>query len=186
MVRTLLDATAQVLTEVGIEKLSTNKVARRANVAVGSIYQYFSNKDALVDALVEDRMLRLGDLVRTRMGALESQTFPAAAEAMLRAGIDFLADEPGLAPVLLSHAFFASDKAVTSRLRIEAQTLARAFLERLDGPVLPKLDIAAFVSTNVAGLFGILLADPGIDDERREEIIMEVVRMLWSWMSTTP
>src|SRR5579875_670754 len=99
MVRSLLDATAQVLTDVGLDGLSTNKVAKQANVAVGTIYQYFPNKEALLDALIADRMERLGDLARTRMAALQSQSFPAAAEAMLRAVIDFLAGEPGLAPL---------------------------------------------------------------------------------------
>lgn len=186
LVRALLDATAQVLADVGIEKLSTNKVAKRANVAVGSIYQYFPNKESLVDALVEDRMQRLRELVRTRMAALESHTFPAAAEAMLRAVIDFLAGEPGLVPVLMSHAFTAADKGVTGQLRTEAEAAALAFLERLDDLAVPDLDTAVFVSTNVAGLFGALLASPSIDDERRERIITEVVRMLSYWMSGDP
>ncbi|HET9731221.1 MAG TPA: TetR/AcrR family transcriptional regulator [Acidimicrobiales bacterium] len=181
--RTLLDATAQVLADVGIDKASTNKIARQANVAVGSIYQYFPNKEALIDALVEDRMQRLGDLVRTRMAALESSTFPAAAEAMLRAVIEFLRREPGLVPVLMTHAFSVSDKGVAGQLRAESESLARAFLEQLDDRAVPDLDIAVFVSTNVAGLLGALLASPGIDDGYRERAVAEIVRMLSSWMS---
>lgn len=182
-VRHLLDATAQVLNEVGIEKLSTNKVARRARVSVGSIYQYFPDKQALLDALVEDRMQRLGELVRTRMAHLEAATFPVAAEAMLRAVIDFFADESGLVPVLLSHVSDAPDKGVAGRLRVEGEAAARAFLERIDSRAVPDLDIAVFVSTNVAGFFGALLASPSIDHERRERAISEVVRMLTLWMA---
>lgn len=186
LVRTLLDATAQVLTDFGIEKASTNKIARRANVAVGSIYQYFPNKEALVDALVEDRMRQLGDLVRIRMAALESHTFAAAAEAILRAAIDFLAREPGLVPVLMARAFSASDTGLAGQLRSEAEALARAFLERLDDRAVRDLDVAVFVSTNVAGLFGGLLASPAIDDEYRERAVTEIVRMLSSWISARP
>ena len=186
MVRCLLDATAQVLSEVGVEKLSTNKVASRANVAVGSIYQYFPNKQALIDALVEDRMQRLRELVRTRMATLESHTFSAATEAMLRAAIDFLAGEPGLVPILMSRAIYASDEGVAGQLRAETETLARTFLERLDNVAVPDLDIAVFVSTNVAGLIGAVLANPSINDEYREKVIAETVRMLSTWMSTPP
>ena len=121
---------AQVLSDVGIEKLNTNKVARRANVAVGSIYQYFPNKEALLEALVEDRMQRLGELVRTRMAELESASFEAAAEVMLRAVIDVLAEEPGLVPVLLSHASDAPDRGVAGRLRVEGEAAARTLLQR--------------------------------------------------------
>ena len=183
MVRSILDATAQVLSDVGIERLSTNRVARQGNVSVGSIYQYFSNKQALIDALVEDRMRGLRDLVRTRMAALEADSLPAATEAMLRAVIDFLAGESGLVPLLMSRAIYASDEGVAGQLRAEAETASRAFLEGLDGLAVPDLEIAIFVSTNVAGLFGALLANPSIDEERRERVITEVVRMLSSWMS---
>jgi AcrR family transcriptional regulator len=49
----LLDATAQVLVERGYARTTTNAVAERAGVSVGSLYQYFPNKDALVAALHE-------------------------------------------------------------------------------------------------------------------------------------
>ncbi len=185
LVRTLLDATAQVLTEVGIEKLSTNKVAKRAGVAVGSIYQYFPNKEALMDALVEDRMQRLGSLVADRMAALESNSFPAATEAILRAVIDFLAGESGLVPVLMSRALYASEETVAGHLRVEAEAAARSFLEHMEDRTVLDIDLAVFVSTNIAGLFGALLAHPSIDDDRRDRVITEIVRMLSNWMATS-
>lgn len=182
--RTLLDATAQVLTDVGLDGLSTNKVAKRAHVAVGSIYQYFPNKEALLDALLEDRLERLGELARTRMAALESQDFPAAAEAMLRAVVEFFAGEPGLAPLLVSHALYASDRGVAGRVRAEADSAARAFLDGLDDLAVPDLDVAIFVSANVTGVFGALLANPDLDPRQRERMIDEIVRMLSLWMLT--
>ena len=55
----LLDATAQVLVERGYARLTTNAVAERAGVSVGSLYQYFPNKDALVAALHERHVQRV-------------------------------------------------------------------------------------------------------------------------------
>ncbi len=49
----LLDTAAQVFDEVGIEAASTNLIARRAGVSIGSLYQFFPNKEALFNALVE-------------------------------------------------------------------------------------------------------------------------------------
>lgn len=48
----ILQATAQVLAELGYAKASTNRIAARAGVSVGSLYQYFPNKDALFQALI--------------------------------------------------------------------------------------------------------------------------------------
>jgi AcrR family transcriptional regulator len=48
----LLDATIQVLLSVGKERLTTTRVALRAGVSVGTLYQYFPNKSALLQAVL--------------------------------------------------------------------------------------------------------------------------------------
>ena len=50
-VETLLDATARVLVREGYDRASTNRIAATAGVSVGSLYQYFPNKQALLVAL---------------------------------------------------------------------------------------------------------------------------------------
>jgi AcrR family transcriptional regulator len=49
----ILDSTAELLDEIGIHVLNTNKVAERAKVKVSTVYRYFPNKVALVVALME-------------------------------------------------------------------------------------------------------------------------------------
>jgi AcrR family transcriptional regulator len=49
----ILEATIQVLLEVGKERLTTTKVALRAGVSVGTLYQYFPNKSALLRATLK-------------------------------------------------------------------------------------------------------------------------------------
>ena len=52
-VEILLKTTAELLEADGYAQLSTNKIARRAGVSIGSLYQYFPGKEALVAALIE-------------------------------------------------------------------------------------------------------------------------------------
>jgi AcrR family transcriptional regulator len=49
----ILDATIQVLLAVGKERLTTTRVALRAGVSVGTLYQYFPNKSALLQAVLK-------------------------------------------------------------------------------------------------------------------------------------
>src|SRR5450830_1024430 len=59
MVDTILDAIARVLVERGYAKTNTNLVAEAAGISVGSLYQYFPNKDALIFALRERHVTRM-------------------------------------------------------------------------------------------------------------------------------
>ena len=52
----ILEATIQVLLQVGKERLTTTKVALRAGVSVGTLYQYFPNKSALLQAVLKRHM----------------------------------------------------------------------------------------------------------------------------------
>jgi len=67
LVESLLEATARFLERDGWDALTTNRVAQEAGVSVGSLYQYFPDKDALVAGLVEtwadaltERLVALG------------------------------------------------------------------------------------------------------------------------------
>jgi AcrR family transcriptional regulator len=53
MVASLIDATAVCVIERGLEGTTTPHIAEKAGVSVGSLYQYFDDKEALIEALVE-------------------------------------------------------------------------------------------------------------------------------------
>lgn len=53
----ILKATAHILEKEGFEKTSTNKIAAKAGVSIGSLYQYFPTKDSIL-ALLMDRYMK--------------------------------------------------------------------------------------------------------------------------------
>src|SRR6202035_1641243 len=73
LVSTILEAAAQVLAKEGAPRFTTARVAERAGVSVGSIYQYFPNKAAILFRLQSDEWRRTFELLR---GILENAEQP--------------------------------------------------------------------------------------------------------------
>lgn len=65
LVEAVLDAAVQVLTKEGAQRFTTARVAERAGVSVGSIYQYFPNKAAILFRLQSDEWQRTSALLRS-------------------------------------------------------------------------------------------------------------------------
>lgn len=64
LVAAILDAAVQVLTTEGAQRFTTARVAERAGVSVGSLYQYFPNKAAILFRLQSDEWRATSDLLR--------------------------------------------------------------------------------------------------------------------------
>jgi AcrR family transcriptional regulator len=63
----LVEATARILVKEGFDKASTNRIAEVAGVSVGSLYQYFPCKEALVAAVIERHQQHILQTVRAEL-----------------------------------------------------------------------------------------------------------------------
>lgn len=76
LVAAILDAAVQVLAKEGAQRFTTARVAERAGVSVGSLYQYFPNKAAILFRLQSDEWRQTGEMLR---GILEDIRQPPLA-----------------------------------------------------------------------------------------------------------
>jgi len=95
----IVDAAIRVFADHGFHKATVAEVAREADVADGTIYLYFKNKDDLLASLFEERMAELNSLMSAELeqieGALEQvRTF-------VRTHLRMVRERPALAQVLI-------------------------------------------------------------------------------------
>jgi AcrR family transcriptional regulator len=84
MVETILDATTRILVKDGYVRLTTNGVAERAGISIGSLYQYFPNRDALITGVAQ----RYSDKMKSELSEIlvetKSDGFKSALTAMIK------------------------------------------------------------------------------------------------------
>ncbi|PTM59764.1 TetR/AcrR family transcriptional regulator [Desmospora activa] len=81
----ILEAAAQVFGEKGYKKTTTNHIAERAGVSIGTIYQYFPNKDALLLVLAEHHISQGKQRIVSKIHSCRTD---ASAEQLLRILVD--------------------------------------------------------------------------------------------------
>ncbi len=74
MIDALLEATARIVSQAGLDRATTNRIADVAGVSIGSLYQYFPGKEALLAALIEREAQR--DLAAMRAVMVQCEPLP--------------------------------------------------------------------------------------------------------------
>src|SRR3954453_20346490 len=95
-VAALVEATARILVSEGFDKASTNRIAEVAGVSVGSLYQYFPTKEALVLAVVERHNRETMDVVAGVLDDLDSLPLEQAVQRLVTIAIEAHRVDPKL------------------------------------------------------------------------------------------
>lgn len=177
-VTAILDAAAQVLVRDGYVNASTNRIAERAGVSVGSVYEYFRNKEDLFDALIQRQA---GDTLSRIVAEAPAPGQPL--EETLRSLVfAALAAQREYGPELyrqLEHV----PNAVFRRRLTEAKRTLRDLVKSLleahrDRLRVRDLDLAAFVAVNAAEGIGYNASAKMFDERLAEEVTALLVRYL--------
>ena len=82
-VDTILAASARVLVKRGFDRFTTNEVATAAGVSIGSLYQYFPNKEALVAALIEKHIEDMSAALLSELARVSQLPMAEAVRAVI-------------------------------------------------------------------------------------------------------
>ena len=184
-VQALLDATARVLTKEGYDRASTNRIAATAGVSVGSLYQYFPNKEALVAALVARHNREMLDLLREALKEVASLDLATATAKLVRAAVDAHRVDPALHRVFDEQVPRMGQLAKIEALQGETFQLVRSYLEeRRDEISVRDLDSTAsiLVTTVEALTHQFVIHGSAAPARDRDRFIDEVTRLVVGYL----
>src|SRR5271168_1231016 len=127
LVATILEAAVQVLAKQGAQRFTTARVAEKAGVSVGSLYQYFPNKAAILFRLQSDEWRQTSDLLR---GILEDVDRPPLERlrALVHAFIRSECDEAAMRVALNDAAPLYRDAPEAREARTSGDRTMQAFM----------------------------------------------------------
>lgn len=183
----LVLATAHVLADVGYAKASTNRIAKVAGVSVGSLYQYFPNKEALVAALIDRHIDEMMLTFMTRLTELRDAPLDVAVRGVISALVEAHCVNPLDAPVHKALFNELPPVGLTERIERFEQTailMVRTYLEARAADVRPvDKPLAAFLIVHVvqAAVLAVVIREDG--PEADDAFVDEVAAMVLGYLS---
>ena len=150
----LVEATARILVSDGFDKAGTNRIAEVAGVSVGSLYQYFPSKEALVIAVAERHHREIMQAVGRALADVDSVPVEEAVRRLVAVAIEAHRVDPDLHRVLAEQIPRTGRLEDLDPVNREAQVMFRAYLEaRKDELQLEDVELATFVcATSIEAL----------------------------------
>ena len=189
-VEALLEATARVLIKEGYDKTSTNKIAAVAGVSIGSLYQYFPTKEALVAAVIDLHMHEMFGVVRDALVKVTTRPIEVAARELVSVMIEAHRVNPKLHRILVEQTPRTGQLENVEAVEREAYELVRAYLEaHRDELDVADTSLAAFVCvTAVEALTHAAVVRPpeSLSDEQATKLVNDVTRLVVRYLQKSP
>jgi AcrR family transcriptional regulator len=185
-VAALVEATARILVREGFDKASTNRVADVAGVSVGSLYQYFPNKEALVAAVIDRHNQEIMQIVRGELAEAMGQPVEKAMRKLVAVAVKAHRVNPRLHRVLAEQIPRVGKLENVETFSRENYALFRTYLENHRDELRVKdLALASFVCvTSIEALThnAVLHHSKTLSDEAMESLVEESTRLVVGYL----
>ena len=181
-VNAILEATIQVLLSVGKERLTTTQVASRAGVSVGTLYQYFPNKGALLQAVLKNHMDEVTEAVERVCREQRGKTPQQMATGLISAFFAAKMRDVKTSVALYSVSSDVDGAKIVRRMGVQSNKAIVAMLATAREPLTTDLQlVASMLQSAMAGVSRRLLESDAPEkqfDGLREELIFFVCAYL--------
>ena len=185
-VDSLVEATARILVREGFDKASTNRIAEVAGVSVGSLYQYFPGKEALVAEVILRHRHDIQHAVRGELPEILALPVPEAMRRLVGIAVKAHRVDPRLHRVLAEQIPRVGKLEKVETFSRENHALFRRYLElHREELVVDDLDLATYVCvTSIEALtHNAVLHDPGmLSDVQLDSLVDEAARLVTGYL----
>lgn len=182
----LIRATARILVREGFDKASTNRIAQVAGVSVGSLYQYFPSKEAIVAAVIEHHQQAILHVVRAELAKAMTEPLEQGVRTLVAVAIKSHRVDPKLHRTLAEQIPRVGSLEKVATFNRENYALFRAYLEgRREELDISDLELAAFicVTSIEAVTHNAVLHHPKmLSDETTEALIEHTTRLVVGYL----
>lgn len=183
----LVEATARLLVNEGFDTTSTNKIAQQAGVSIGSLYQYFPSKEALVAAVADRHHDKVMAIVRDALPEIAAQPFEGAVRRIVALAVEAHRIDPRLHRILTEQVPRTGRMKNVEAFDRENLSFVRAWLDsnRSELRAGLDLDLAAFMFvTSVESLThaAVLHRPESIAGTRAKGFVDEVTRLVAGYL----
>lgn len=135
-VEAISEATIQVLLSLGTDRLTTTRVAERAGVSVGTLYQYYPNKQSLLFAVLEDHLDKVSAAVETACERARGMPLAEMVQEVVEAFVDAKMERTDISTALYRIAAEVGGPALVKRMGQRSQKALEAMLRTAPDAVL--------------------------------------------------
>jgi AcrR family transcriptional regulator len=185
-VSSLIEATARVLVKEGYDKASTNRIAEVAGVSVGSLYQYFPGKEALVAALIDRHNQQVMHAVQGELADAVNLPMEQAVRKLVAVAVKAHRIDPKLHRVLAEQIPRVGRLEKVETFNRQNYALFAAYLERHRDEIgAVDLGLAAFVCvTSIEALtHTAVLHHKIVSDEATHALVEETTRLVVGYLT---
>ena len=180
----IVEATAQILSTDGYAGFTTNRVATRAGVSIGTLYQYFTDKEAILRLLCERHVANVRDSVFAQLAQVDAASLEEGTRGIMRAVLRAQMEHRDVNRILLEQIPRLMGFEHLEQIHGLIQTLVRDALNRRRAQLRPDLDLDVTTFVLVHAVFGVSTRavralDREIDEARLlDELTAMVLRYL--------
>jgi AcrR family transcriptional regulator len=180
-IRLILDTAAQLFDEIGYDATTTKHVADRAGIAVGSLYHWFPDKNAMASALAERYLTELLDAYATELTDDPTEPTPLLIGRVARVLACFVSNNPAFITLMVSAFVPSGANAPGERLRLGMHAHVRALVDAR-APGTPPDEAAGVTDTIVSITHALLAFASRFQGAERQQRIDEMVYVLTAYV----